>query len=214
MTITLMKDYFNLLQDKYGSPYHTDTEIETYLNRAQLDYVTDLLPPDGSELNIELNQNTIMRIHPILFTTGNVNMVSGTGAVLRTALDSAIVAATGITGAKLLRVLAIGWNDARPVTYTRKNNWYSYINNIFKAPSDKKPRTHEDGASWVFRPIDTTANLVFMGVRYPVSVSISGAIDCELPDLVHNDIVARALELAGIGSRDEMLAQLQKLNNA
>lgn len=208
-----MKDYFNLLQDKYGSPYHTDAEIETYLNRGQLDLVMGLLPPDGGELNVELNQNTIMRIHPILFTTGNINMAASTGKVLRTAIDSAIVTASGVAGARLLRVLAIGWNDVRPVKYTRNNNWYTYIANTFKAPSATNPRAVEDGNAWVFKPVDTTANLVFKGVRYPTSVSITSSVHCELPDFTHNEVVSRALELAGVGSRDQMLAELQKVNN-
>src|SRR5690242_8770690 len=127
MTIAQMKDYFMILQDKHGSPYYTDAEIETFINRGQLYEINALLPVDGSEINVELNQNTMMRIAPILFSTIQ-NMNGTTGKVLRTALDTAI-------SGSVLRVLSIGWEDARPVKYTRHNNWFSYITNAFKNPS-------------------------------------------------------------------------------
>ncbi len=50
-------------------------------------------------------------------------------------------------------------------------------------------------------------------LREPVTMLSDGTINCELPDFVHNDVVARALEFAGVSSRDQMLSELKKLNN-
>jgi hypothetical protein len=105
MTAAEMKEYFQILQDKYGSSYHTDEEIEVFLNRGQLDEVIALLPPDGSILNVELNQNTINIIEPLLFMVGAT--MSSSGVVLTTALQSAIN-----TDYSLSDVYWLGWGTS------------------------------------------------------------------------------------------------------
>jgi hypothetical protein len=170
MTAAEMKEYFQILQDKYGSSYHTDEEIEVFLNRGQLDEVIALLPPDGSILNVELNQNTINIIEPLLFMVGAT--MSSSGVVLTTALQSAINTDYSLSDARVLRVLSIGWDGERPVKYTRHNNWWAYIANTFKAPTARSPRCKQDAGKWIISPIDQTVDLTFSGVRYPRLISL------------------------------------------
>ena len=203
MTYQEMVDYFLILQDKYGSLYYTDAEIATFLNRAQMDEVTAFLPISGDQLNIELNANTIARIAPLLFRVETLAM-DVDGIVLKADLDAELTQ-------PVMRVLAVSYNNL-PVKYRRYNNWYTYLNNTFKAPSASAPKMYEKADSYVFAPASIAADLVFLGVRYPITMLDNGTVDCELPDLFHNDIVSRALSFAGVGSRDQMLSELKKLN--
>lgn len=203
MTYENMKDYFLILQDKFGSPYYTEDEIALFLNRAQLDEVVALLPIDDGKLNIELNDNTISRVAPLLFHESPANM-DFNGEIHKGTFEL-------LLGHRVIRLLAVSYND-KPVKSTRYNNWYTYIQNTFKAPTATHPRMYVADDSWFIKPIDNTAAIKFMGIRYPTNMLTDGSVTCELPDFTHNDIVSRALELAGVGSRDQLLSELKQLN--
>lgn len=205
MVYSQMKDYFLILKDKYGSPYFTDDEIALFLNRAQIDDIVSLFPIDGNKINVELNHNTMARIEPLLFTVPQT-MTSG-GLVSKATVASSLSPATGI-----IRLLAVAYTNGKPAKATRYNNWFTYLHNIFKSPTVNNPRYIETATTWGFLPIDETSQVIFYGVRYPITLLADGSVNCELPEFTHNDIVSRALELAGVGSRDQMLSELKKLN--
>src|SRR5688572_10629950 len=130
MTYAQMEDYFNILQDKFGSPYHTPDEIALFLNRGQIDYVMSFLPPVDDTTNIELNAITIARLYPLIFKTGTPAMNIG-GEVEKSAVETAL-------GRGIIRLLAVSVNTY-PAKATRWNNWYTYIKNAFKAPTLTSP---------------------------------------------------------------------------
>lgn len=213
MTVTELVNYFDLLQDKYGSPYFTTSEKESFLIRAELDLIFEHLPKEGDELNIERNANTWMIFNPISFNlTTNMN---SSGIVLKSSLESTLTTSLGFD-VEIIRPLSIGWEDAdgtRPIMGpTRHNNWNKYKNNVFKEPVTSEPRYYETSTGYIIEPIDTNANITISGVRYPQPISVSGDVTSELSPIYHNELVARALELAGVGSRDQMLSELKKLN--
>lgn len=202
MTYNQLVDFFNILQDKFGSPYHTADEIELYLNRAQLDLVVALLPVDEGKLNIELGADTINRIAPLIVEY-SVNPL--TGPIFKEDINDGL-------STPYLRLLAASYNGF-PAKYVKYNNLFVYLNNIFKVPSATAPRIYEDGDVFIFLP-ETSAVVKLILLRYPRTISSVGPVTSELPDFIHNEIVARALEFAGVGSRDQMLSELKKLNNA
>lgn len=214
MTVTEMTTLFDVLQDKYGSPSFLDSEKELFLNRAQLQYVNDMLPDnDGGIINIEKNQDTFKNISPLVFDLGYMNM-SGTGEILKSDVVTKLQLAS--PGASLLRELSIGWtigSDKKPVKYTRKNDWYEFQRNFFKKPKLSSPRYHENSTAYVFEPIHPGAKIYFTVLKYPTKMSISTPTSCELPDHTHDDIVVRALILAGVASRDELLVSLTDAKN-
>lgn len=214
MTIAQMVDYFDLLQDKYGSPYFTTAEKERWLIQAEWDLISDFLPKDGGELNVELNANTWMVFNPILYSfTSNMN---GSGIITKSTLETTMTTALGFTS-KIIRPLSITWLATginRPVKGpTRYNNWAMYLRNVFKTPTVDFPRYYESSTGYVLLPVDTSATIAINVLRSPRPMSVGSGFTSELSEIFHNDIVARALELAGVGSRDQMLAELQKTNN-
>ena len=72
---------------------------------------------------------------------------------------------------------------------------------------------YETATGYQFGPINTGARLYFNVLKYPKVVILDDVtpannVDSDLPDFTHDQIVALALELAGVSSRDENLEQL------
>lgn len=215
MTVTQLVEYFDLLQDKYGSPYFTTAEKESFLNQAELDIVLDHLPKDGDEQNIERNANTWMIFNPLFYpitTTMDVN-----GAISRGSIETSILTPAIGFSTRIIRPLSItlgtGSNIIPVKGPIRYNNWATYMRNSFKAPSTDNPKYYESSTHYYIYPVDTSATVTLNVLRYPRGISVSGGFTSELPAIFHGEIIARALEFAGVGSRDQMLAELQKINN-
>lgn len=216
MTIIEMANYFDIMQDKFKSPYFTDTEKTLFLQRAHVDLVNNLLSSDEKLPNVELSQDTISKIATLIIPLAYINMPS-TGVVLKSSIQTALNTAS--SGAVLWRPLNIGWvlgNESHPVKYTRHNDWWEFKQNYFKNPSTDNPKVYETATGYQFGPIHTNAKLYFNVLKYPKKVVIDSVtpannVDSDLPDFTHDEIVALALEYAGIGSRDENLAQLLQI---
>lgn len=212
MTITELVTYFELLQDKYGSPYFTTAEKELFLNQAQLNIIATYFPKKGDSENIEKNANTWMAFNPLFFS--NATSMNGSGVITKADVETAVSSAEGFT-VTILRPLSIMWADAdgvRPVSGpVRQNNWAKYQDNIFKIATEQDPKYYETNTSYVISPANTGVSITINGLRYPKSISVSGTQTAEIAPVYHSEIVARALEMAGVGSRDEMLVQLNKL---
>ena len=209
-----MIDYFDLLQDKYGSPYFTTTEKERFLIQAEWYLISEHLPKDGGAAGVELNANTWMVFNPIMYElTATMN---SSGNISKSTLETTLAAALGFSS-KIIRPLAITWTNGliiNPVKGpTRFNNWATYLKNVFKVPTATYPRYYETATNYVLYPVDTSVTITINVLRAPRPMSVGSSFTSELSEIYHNDIVARALELAGVGSRDQMLSELKKLNN-
>lgn len=212
MDITTMASWFDILQDKNGSAYFTDSEKDLFLNRAQLEFVRELLEGDGKrELNAESTQDTMYHISPLIFEIPYTTMNSS-GVVLKSALTTAIqnIDADAI----IWRPLAIGIEIGKtkvPAKFMRHNDRWEFEKNVFKRPTTENPRVRETYNSYIFKPVNMSARVYFTLLKYPLEMDITNTVDCELPDSTHNRIVAIALEFAGIGTRDTMMTQLLQL---
>lgn len=212
MNIATMVSYFDILQDKYGSTYYTNAEKELFLQRAHIEFVKELLPVnESSKENIELSQDTISQIAPLIYELPFMNMDSS-GIVSKSSIQTALTNA--VAGGILWRPLSIGLylsGKNVPAKYVRHNDRWEFANNYFKKPSNTNPKVRETGTNYVFEPILTGAKVYFTVLKYPALVSISTPTNSDLPDHTHDRIVAIALELSGVASRDVALTQLLQL---
>ncbi|HEY0751635.1 MAG TPA: hypothetical protein VGD26_10790 [Chitinophagaceae bacterium] len=213
MTVAELVNYFDLLQDKYGSPYFTTSEKETFLTQAQLDLISKYLPQDGGPENAERNANNSMVLSPISFSVST--SMDTSGVITKASVESSLSTALGFT-ATIIRPSSITWSDSdgmRPVMGpTRQNNWAKYQDNAFKDPVVSEPRYYETAVSYIIDPVNVNATIVINGLRYPKAINVAGNQTSELASIYHTEVVARALEIAGVGSRDQMLSELKKLN--
>jgi len=213
MTVTEMKSWFNILQDKYGSTYYTDGEISQFFQRAQIEFISKMLPGGRMVENLELSQDSISKISPLIYELPFQNM-SSTGVVTKANLQSALTVLNNT--ALLWRPLSIGWvlnGQYRPVKFVRHNDRWEFAVNFFKKPSLTNPKVRETYNSYIVEPTNIGAQLYFTLLKYPNKVDIAGAVNSDLPDFTHDEIVSIALELTGIASRDTALAQLLQLKN-
>jgi len=217
MDAATMGLWFDLLQDKYGSPYFTDAEKSIFLQRAQIEFVDELFRGDNETNgpNIELSQDTISKIAPLIYELPYKNMSSVgviTKATLGTELDTQASGSVLTASNILWRPLSIGLelgSVKTKVTYLRHNDRWEFEKNYFKRPTLKAPKVRETALSYIFAPVNTTAKIHFTVLKYPEPVNIPATtVNSDLPDHTHNRIVAIALEFAGIGSRDNNLVQL------
>jgi hypothetical protein len=125
---------------------------------------------------------------------------SVSGVVLNTTIDGLI---SGLTY-KIRRVTDANGVEIR-YSSTNKNR-----KNTFKAPSATTPRYTYNNGGIIVLPEATYALLITV-VSEPTAVAYGGA-SSGLPEELHNDVIATAIDLAGIATRDEALAQLNQMN--
>lgn len=215
MIIAQWADYFDILQDKYGSPYFTDTEKSLLFNRASVQFVAEFFPVIPGEINVELDRDTIATLAPLIYELPAITM-SASGIITKAAIQAALVAL--VAGAVLWRevggIKATLGTEITAVNYTRHNDWAQFLNNSFKTPTDSNPKVYETALDYRFLPINTITNMTFTVLKYPKTVLVDSVtpannINSDLPDFTHDKILALALELAGISSRDASLIELK-----
>lgn len=221
MDISAMKSYFDLLTDKFNSPYFTDGEVERFLNSAQIEFANKIVfeqlfpsmrqgergaqPLGSAESTMEGSEalDTIIEIDQAVTT-------SAAGAITRSDIE------TALSNRKYMHILSVYTPSSgttnlgadRIVRYVKHNDYIRSKQNDYKRPTPNDPvyRVHSGGIK--IDPVTAAEPILLTLIRKPIEVSISGGIDCELPEFTHEMIVAIAVELAGIASRDEALKAL------
>ena len=212
MTTTDMLEWFNLLQDKSGSVYYTEDEQLLFLNRAQYEYVNGLLPSnEGGIVNVEDTQLNLENIHSLVFEIPLLVMDSA-GIIDRSEVIDELQTISGDSAADIMKTIAVEYKrgqDRFECKFMRHNDKGAFEKNYFKKPSFESPKYLLQNNNYQFRPIDELATINITVIKTPKL--ITDMVDCELPPSTHNEIVAIGLEFAGISSRDEMLAELNRL---
>jgi len=191
MNVTTWHQYFDILSDKYGSPYLTNAEKDILFNRSQFKVIDKVLTMPDIQRQEELLRNNLK----IATTTSSV-----AGVVLNTTIDGLI---SGLTY-KIRRVTDANGVEIR-YSSTNKNR-----KNTFKVPSSTAPRYTYNNGGIIVLP-EAAYSLLITVVSEPTAVAYGGA-SSGLPEELHNDVIATAIDLAGIATRDEALAQLNQMN--
>lgn len=202
MTTQEMLDWFDLIQDKTDSPYFDEIEKLQFLNRAQMDYLATFV-------------NTTQGFSPQEFT-------SQAEEILRPLIEEIVVTPTDgvVTIAEIeaeLNALNRGLYHimelnlgGKEISFVRHNDRHRLSQNAFKAPSDDNRRYRYNGVGIQIEPA-TNLPVGLTVISVPADMNASGQ-NCELADIYnsHNQIVAIALDYAGISVREgEFLQQKQ-----
>lgn len=216
-----MRSWFDMIQDKFNSPYFTDLEFEEFINQGQLNFVNEVLfgqfipataqvDRGGQVMNpAEASLQGSEIIRPLIVPDLSVNS-SIAGAVTNNDIDTALSASTAIANQKHMHLLSVILNDAgtdRLCRFVRHNDYVKFKTNSFKRPTATAPvyRVFRDG---IKLDPEGVRNYKITVVKRPVNVSLSGNVNCELPAEYHGLVVAYAINLASVSSRDEALAVL------
>lgn len=215
MTTQEFIDYFAILQDKYGSPNLLEDEVVLMGNHAYHEFLNRLFPDTlGGIANVETDINVLSPVQPLIFTITE-NMDS-TGLLANADLNAALATESGDSDATYFRILSIGIdNDGveYPVRFAKHNNIFAYKRNFFKNPDLSKARFSPIGKGFQFYPIDEAADLTITVVKNPKLMSLSPTVDPELDNYSMYQVLAIALQLAGVSTRDtEILQDMQGIS--
>jgi hypothetical protein len=216
MTIEQMYDWFNLMQDKVDSVYYESSEIDQFINRAIQDFINKVIHkfiqnPQGelvvdSALEETLNISEVLKPLRVL----NLDVTETSGVILYDDIESAIATRTGDDDALVLHTLSIVSPNGKPVRFVRDND-YSYLEqNVFKKAESDYP-TFRVGDTGLYIDPAETGNYVISVIKSPIEVCYDQGISTDLPSTTHDFVLAKALQLAGIASKDGDLTQV---NNA
>ncbi len=208
MTSVELESYFDLLTDKIGSPYFTQSEKTKFLNQAQIQYVNDTLPSNqDGVVNIEVSSPVINNIRTLIYETGNLNPNSS-GQILVTAIQSALNTASSSTE-PLMYTMAVSYNGY-PCRWTRHNDWYEIENNYYKRGSSTSPRYKIFSGNFTVSPATISANVKFTLLKYPKDINLGMSVTSELPSQTHKTLVETAVTIASVAMRD---MELKQMNN-
>lgn len=212
MTTQKAIDILLILQDKYGSPDIEPSEAVDLLNMAMYEWLNLLLPDSqGGLVNVEYDSNTLELVKPLLwnFSVSYSSLSSGyfTTATLNTALQSA----SSDAAAAVFRTLDIAYVDGNSdewqVRFLKNNNRTRFQRNFFKKPAIPKRLYWQPFGNGVrLQPTTgyTAGNFSFSVIKTPKILALSGpTVNPELDDYSMYSVIAKALRLAGVATRDE-----------
>lgn len=236
-----MLDLFDILQDKSNEPYFTNEEKLILLNSAQNTFLSEYMEnnfPGGigitergfiSARSIENTLGNSDILKPLIVAnmqeingSGDKLMTNSNGRVSETDINTAITHNSG-SSTPVLKLLSLalvsgGGSTLSSVKYNRHNDLFKSINNGFLTPTTTEPIYVIDGNGYIVYP-NAVHELDMSVLRYPVDMVFvsegSGSnVDCELDEQVHERILAIALEMVGISTREVFLDRIrEKINH-
>ena len=208
MTVQQMHDWFDLIQDKVDTVYFTDDEKDEFLNRSTQMYVNNIiqqiLPPNSVKRTRSLVDSTEQLSKKLSTITKDITVAHSTGAITYTAIE----AQTSST--PILTILRVSDNAGNPATYVRHNDINRFEQNTFKQSSGTNLKYSYVDSGIKFLTAPTEANINLTVVVKPAEIEL-GVTESNLPLETHDEIVAQALTLAGLGSMDENLIRIKQI---
>jgi hypothetical protein len=229
MTISEMHGWFDILQDKYNAPYFTDTEKDEFINRAQITFVNEVVysqmyptlqggergPQVLSAIESTLSGSEILKpliLEDLAVATATPNWDLITNSAINTAVATAANAGDEFMHIIALETAGSTFTSGRIVRFVRHNDYLRFKHNVFKKGTDSNPlwRLVRDGIKVSGEStLSSQEDFLISVIKTPTDVDIAGT-DCELPDFAHDKVIAIALEFAGIATRDEALALINR----
>lgn len=221
MTAAEFNTSFDLICDKVGSPYFSNSEKERFIMLAQYSIIDELLFPkrrnqekkDKDIFEFAYQNSMVQGLQP-LHVYGNVGIVSST-----TTTYAAITTALSATPYKVINVFlpndTLAATPEHPAKFVAslQSSKKIYSNLRFGKNTSVTTATYsieDDVIKWS-APITTADEVGVEFIKVPASFSIGSNVTCEVDPVYHNDILFRALQLAGIAVREEMLYQAANL---
>ena len=243
MTAAELSARFDLICDKVGSPYFTDSEKNDFFNTAQLSIVDEILFPSKKQDRKDVDAldfsredafqqgiGTLLRtisvtgiasnVTTVTFASLNTILTTGSTSVYKI-VNFMVQSATGGTdyvSANRVRTIKSASNIYKNLRTFNTATSNSNKNAIYTVSSYPSGTTGTTSLGQIeFFPATTVPNSSFLveAIVFPRSISVSAPIvNPEIDAMFHNELLFRALQLAGISIRENELYQSSNLEQA
>ena len=243
MTAAELSARFDLICDKVGSPYFTDTEKDNFFNTAQLSLVDEILFPSKKQDRKDVDAldfsredafqqgiGTLLRtatvtgiasgVSAITFATINTSLGTGSTSLYKV-VDFLVQAATGSTtdyvSAKRVRSIKAATNVYKGLrmfnTAVAGNRGAIYTVSSYASGTSGTTSLGQI-EFYPSAPVTGSSYLVEV-IVFPRAIKTTAPIvNPEIDPMFHNELLFRALQLAGISIRETELYQSTNLEQA
>ena len=243
MTAAELSARFDLICDKVGSPYFTDTEKDNFFNTAQLSLVDEILFPSKKQDRKDVDAldfsredafqqgiGTLLRtatvtgiasgVSAITFATINTSLGTGSTSLYKI-VDFLVQAATGSTtdyvSAKRVRSIRAATNVYKGLrtfnTAVAGNRGAIYTVSSYASGTSGTTSLGQI-EFYPSAPVTGSSYLVEV-IVFPRAIKTTAPIvNPEIDPMFHNELLFRALQLAGISIRETELYQSTNLEQA
>jgi len=243
MTAAELSARFDLICDKVGSPYFTDTEKDNFFNTAQLSLVDEILFPSKKQDRKDVDAldfsredafqqgiGTLLRtatvtgiasgVSAITFATINTSLGTGSTSLYKV-VDFLVQAATGSTtdyvSAKRVRSIRAATNvykGLRTFNTAVAGNMGAIYTVSSYASGTSGTTSLGQIEFYPSAPVTGSSYLVEV-IVFPRAIKTTAPIvNPEIDPMFHNELLFRALQLAGISIRETELYQSTNLEQA
>ncbi len=211
MTIAEMHSWFQLILDKYDTPYYTSTEIDSFITRAMSNWVNQNVfirreEQEGLVIKSasEFSDKWETLVYPLIH--GDVAISSSTNLLGFSTLQGGLPA-----GTKILAILSVTDPTGYDVEFVRHNDHGVQERNYFTRgnSSYRKYRVTKDGL--LLSPASNAEAYKVSLIRTPTPVSLSTPTHCELPQSAHEKIISMAIDLAKFPSEDQSVGGVSQI---
>jgi len=243
MTAAELSARFDLICDKVGSPYFTDTEKDNFFNTAQLSLVDEILFPSKKQDRKDVDAldfsredafqqgiGTLLRtatvtgiasgVSAITFATINTSLGTGSTSLYKV-VDFLVQAATGSTAdyvsAKRVRSIRAATNVYKGLrtfnTAVAGNRGAIYAVSSYVSGTSGTTSLGQI-EFYPSAPVTGSSYLVEV-IVFPRAIKTTApTVNPEIDPMFHNELLFRALQLAGISIRETELYQSTNLEQA
>lgn len=210
MTIQKIHNLFDLVYDKFASPYFSDAEKDLILNSAQSSVVESFLPDNnGGVVSPEDSSIIFSNLDDLVHTVYVITSAFSGSNIPRSSVQSELNISSGNTEPWLV-VLSVGL-DGKPCRYVRHNDNLKFQQNSFKKASLNYPQYTLNNSDFVLNPGTVGLSAEFTLLKRPVDMQL-GVQEPELSGRLHNQLISTAIELTGVATRDDALMQIKAID--
>lgn len=228
MTAAEINIRFNIILDKVGQPAFKDTERTRFFNIAQLSMLDeysknhmakqtiDSLPNYGTEDDTFMSEALQPFVPELTETSSGITIkTDADGRVTYADINTSVAFHTG-QAVNFYHIDTVHRKDTtfEECDYVRRNDLQERKDNEFKEPTAAFPIYTYYDTYLLVHPIGVE-DVKLSVIRYPVEILIDDAtpgnnVDPEWPDKVTNELIFRALNLAGVSIREGEFYQMME----
>lgn len=222
--INKLHSWFNILLDHYNEEYFIDTEVDEFINAGGIEFVNDIIfkeyfPTLGeNEKGVQAlnSMESVIQgseiLQPLIIPDLTVSVTSG--FLSNDDINTALSTYTSDANDRIMHVISLTHDvagDERMIRFVRHNDRARFRQNFFKKPTERNPIFSIVRNGMIIEP--STVDSVSVSIlKEPRKVSKKDGISLDLPSFTHQRVIAYAIALSGVASRDDALIQLQQIS--